>query len=85
MLDDLAIDAMNGTFGVRWHLEVNGVAIPNLCGCSMYTMDREIGLLKSGFDVTEAPVKLPGGAVQKMFRVIPSNVLQSLLGVLPKG
>jgi hypothetical protein len=64
---------------------VNGVAIPNLCGCSMYTMDREIGLLKSGFDVTEAPVKLPGGAVQKMFRVIPSNVLQSLLGVLPKG
>ena len=56
-LDDLAIDPINNTSGVKWHLEVNGVSIPNLRGCSMYTMEN--GLLKSGFDVTEAPVKLP--------------------------
>lgn len=62
ILDDLAIDSKHGKFGVKWHLEVNGVAIPNLRGCSMYTMDCEVGLLKSGFDVTEAPVKLPGVA-----------------------
>mmetsp|Transcript_4907 Transcript_4907/g.7194 ORF Transcript_4907/g.7194 Transcript_4907/m.7194 type:complete len:349 (-) Transcript_4907:216-1262(-) len=60
ILDDLAIDSKYGKFGVKWHLEVNGVIIPNLRGCSMYTMDSEVGLLKTGFDVTEAPVKLPG-------------------------
>ena len=57
ILDDLAIDSINDTSGVRWHLEVNGVSIPNLRGCSMYTTENR--LLKSGFDVTEAPIKLP--------------------------
>jgi len=59
ILDDLAIDESNGTFGVRWHLEVDGVGIPNLKGCSMYTKDKSSGLLKSGYDVTESPVKVP--------------------------
>lgn len=59
ILDDLAVDRSNGKFGVKWHLEVSGFAIPNLRGCSMYTMDCELGLLKSGFDITEAPVKVP--------------------------
>jgi ketosteroid isomerase-like protein len=59
LLDDLAIDPTNGNIGTRWHLEVNGWAIPNLRGCSMYTTDPATGLLKSGFDVTESPVKLP--------------------------
>ncbi len=59
ILDDLAIDESNGTFGVKWHLEVEGVGIPNLRGCSMYTTDKESGLLKSGYDVTESPVKAP--------------------------
>ena len=71
ILDDLAI------FGVKWHLEVNRMSIPNLRGCSMYTMDCDVGLLKSGFDVTKAPVKLPG-VTQKLFAAIPSNILQSL-------
>ena len=62
ILDDLAIDLTNGKFGVKWHLEANGVSIPNLRGCSMYTEDMESGLLQSGFDVTEAPVKVPGVA-----------------------
>ena len=81
ILDDLAIDSARGTFGVKWHLEVNGIAIPNLRGCSMYTMDRDcddVGLLKSGFDVTEAPVKLPGVMAQKMFAAIPFNIFRSL-------
>jgi len=63
ILDDLAIDPDSRTSGVKWHLEANGVSIPNLRGCSMYTMDEATGLLKSGFDVTEAPVKLPGVAL----------------------
>ena len=62
ILDDLAIDTDNGTSGVVWHLEANGVPIPNLRGVSMYTIDKESGLLKSGFDVTEAPIKVPGFA-----------------------
>lgn len=88
-LDDLAIDTKRGTAGVRWHLEVNGVSIPNLRGCSMYTMEdtttlnqndssddtddldadsrQKVGLLTSGFDVTEAPVKLP-----RLFGVAPT-------------
>ena len=60
ILDDLAIDSDNETIGVKWHLEANGVSIPNLRGCSMYTIDNESGLLHTGYDVTEAPVKLPG-------------------------
>lgn len=59
ILDDLAIDEDNDTSGVVWHLEANGIPIPNLRGCSMYTLDKESGLLKSGFDVTESPVKVP--------------------------
>ena len=66
ILDDLAIDTERGTSGVKWHLEVGGVAIPNLRGCSMYTIEAETGLLKSGYDVTEAPAKLPGLAQEAL-------------------
>jgi len=59
ILDSIAVDKRNGNIGTKWHLEVNGVGIPNLRGCSMYTTDPATGLLTSGFDVTEAPVKLP--------------------------
>jgi hypothetical protein len=41
ILDDLAIDDSRGTAGVKWHLEANGVPIPNIWGCSMYTMDSD--------------------------------------------
>jgi len=61
------------TIGVKWHLEVNGVSIPNLRGCSMYTIDSETGLLRSGFDVTEAPLKMPGalqGVLALPFRLL---------------
>lgn len=76
ILDDLAIDTLNGTFGVKWHLEVNGISIPNLRGCSMYTLEKESQLLKSGYDVTEAPVKVPRIA-RKAFS-LPSKLLLSL-------
>lgn len=59
ILDSTAVDKINGNIGTTWHLEVNGIAIPNLRGCSMYTTDPQTGLLKSGFDVTESPVKIP--------------------------
>lgn len=59
ILDDLAIDGVNGKYGVKWHLEIGGMAIPNLRGCSMYVSDLDSGLLTSGWDVTEAPVKVP--------------------------
>ena len=59
LLDKIAIDSVNGNIGTCWHLEVDGRPIPNLRGCSMYTTDSETGLLRTGFDVTEAPVKLP--------------------------
>ncbi|CAB9511602.1 expressed unknown protein [Seminavis robusta] len=60
VLDSIAQDPINGNIGTVWHLQVaNGITIPNLRGCSMYTTDPITGLLKSGFDVTEAPVKVP--------------------------
>lgn len=67
VLDDLAVDTRNGasaeTIGTRWHLEVNGVALPNLQGCSMYTIDPDTGKIKTALDITEAPVKLPNQAL----------------------
>ena len=63
ILDSIAVDKRNGNIGTTWHLEVNGVGIPNLRGCSMYTTDPTTGLLTRGFDVTEAPVKLPKAAL----------------------
>ena len=63
VLDSIAADSSNGNIGTRWHLEVNGLQIPNLRGCSMYTTDPQTKLLKSGFDVTEAPVKIPRQAI----------------------
>jgi hypothetical protein len=59
LLDNTAVDPMNGNIGTIWHLEVNGIALPNLRGCSMYSTDPATGLLNSGFDVTEAPIKIP--------------------------
>ena len=71
ILDRIAIDTDTGKIGTTWHLEMStastgsggasagGIAIPNLRGCSMYTIDKASGLLKTGYDVTEAPVKLP--------------------------
>lgn len=64
ILDKLAIDDSSSTttaghIATYWHLEVNGLSIPNLRGCSMYTTDTTTGLITSGFDVTEAPVKFP--------------------------
>ena len=78
ILDDLAIDVTHGTAGVKWHLEANGVPIPNLRGCSMYTMDNDTGLLQSGFDVTEAPVKFPGVA-QTLLTAVPSALFRQFL------
>ena len=57
-LDQIAVDHNMATIGATWHLEVAGIAIPNLRGCSMYTIDKSTGLLKTGYDITEAPVKL---------------------------
>lgn len=87
VLDDLAIDPLRGTAGVKWHLEAGGVPIPNLRGCSMYTMDsnnNSAGLLQSGFDVTEAPVKLPGVVGQTLLattRVLPQTLFRTFWGV----
>lgn len=58
ILDKIAVDEKNGNIGTQWHLDFNGMRVPNLQGCSMYTTDAGTGLLKTGFDVTEAPVKL---------------------------
>ncbi|KAL3945136.1 MAG: hypothetical protein SGBAC_000804 [Bacillariaceae sp.] len=68
VLDDLAVDTRKGAFatgtiGTRWHLAVNGVALPNLQGCSMYTIDPDTGKIKTALDITEAPVKLPNQAL----------------------
>ena len=62
LLDGLAVDVR--TIGTTWHLEVNGAALPNLRGCSMYTIDGTTGRLQTGLDITEAPVKLPRQALQ---------------------
>jgi ketosteroid isomerase-like protein len=59
LLDKIALDQKSGNIGTCWHLEIYGIPIPNLKGCSIYTTDPETGLLKTGFDVTEQPVKLP--------------------------
>jgi len=64
VLDDVAVDRLGrGTIGTRWHLEVNGVTLPSLNGCSMYTTDPNTGKIKTALDITEAPVKLPREAL----------------------
>ncbi|CAJ1942722.1 unnamed protein product [Cylindrotheca closterium] len=77
VLDDLAVDTSRNNFaaataavssigttiGSRWHLEVNGVALPNLQGCSMYTTDPDTGKIITALEITEAPVKLPREAL----------------------
>ena len=63
VLDKMAQDVINGNIGASWHLEVNGMALPNLRGCSMYTTDPATGLLQTGYDVTEAPIKIPSHAL----------------------
>ena len=62
VLDDWAMDRM--AVGATWHLEVGGLAVPNLQGCSMYTLDESTGLIRTGYDVTEAPVKLARQSLQ---------------------
>ena len=42
VLDDWAMDRM--AVGATWHLEVGGLAVPNLQGCSMYTLDESDGI-----------------------------------------
>lgn len=62
ILDDLAIDDTDGKIGTTWHLQImeeNVKLLPTLRGCSMYTTDPTTGLLVTGYDVTEAPAKLP--------------------------
>lgn len=79
ILDNLAIDPTNGSIGTRWHLEISGIAVPNMQGCSMYTTDLLTGLLTSGFDVTEAPVKLPKEAMA-LLSLLPGK--GSLFGLM---
>ncbi|VEU39573.1 unnamed protein product [Pseudo-nitzschia multistriata] len=105
VLDGVANDPARGTAGVRGHLEANGIALPNLRGCSMYTTTpANVGvgvgvgvvanetqspgtnttedppplLLKTGFDVTEAPVKIPGAAQDLLASVVPPDLLFGL-------
>lgn len=73
-LDDVVVDKGRCTAGVKWHLEANGVSIPNLRGCSMYTIDSESGLLCTGLDITESPVKVPG-AIQEVIAASPLTKL----------
>ena len=75
ILDDSAVDEARGTIGATWHLEVDGRSIPNLRGCSMYTIDPATGLLKSGFDVTEAPVKVPRQLLSSPIMSFPARIL----------
>eukprot|EP00977_Amphora_coffeiformis_P007574 scaffold1667_cov173-Amphora_coffeaeformis.AAC.2 len=58
-LEQVCIDPINGNIGTTWYMKEGDRAIPNLRGCSMYTTDRTTGLLTTGYDVTEAPVKVP--------------------------
>jgi len=70
-LDQVAIDPVNGNIGTKWHLELApGVLIPNLRGCSMYTTDSESGLLRTGLDITEAPLKVPRQALPLLSRSV---------------
>jgi len=71
VLDQVAIDPVNGNIGTKWHLELApGVLIPNLRGCSMYTTDSESGLLRTGLDITEAPLKVPRQALPLLSRSV---------------
>jgi len=76
VLDDLAVDSRAGKIGTRWHLEVNGVGLPNLQGCSMYTISDN-GKIQTALDITEAPIKLPRAAVP--FLSAPAMALFDLL------
>jgi ketosteroid isomerase-like protein len=65
VLDDIAQDPVNGNIAARWHLEVKNDDNNDINllegwsrGCSMYTTDPDTGLIRSGLDVTESPVKV---------------------------
>lgn len=60
VLDDIAQDPVTGNLGARWHLEVKDSSLLEgwSRGCSMYTTDPKTGLITSGLDVTESPVKV---------------------------
>mmetsp|Transcript_2555 Transcript_2555/g.3404 ORF Transcript_2555/g.3404 Transcript_2555/m.3404 type:complete len:395 (+) Transcript_2555:106-1290(+) len=72
-VDDIAVCPTTGNVGVIWHLEAgsgggeggvdNNSPFQKILegwsrGCSMYTTDAGTGLLKSGIDITEAPIKI---------------------------
>lgn len=75
-LDEVCVDSMNGIIGTTWHIKVGKQAIPNLRGCSMYTTDRATGLLSTGYDVTEAPVKIPRFALSLLS--VPARLLLNM-------
>ena len=61
IIDDLAISSTGEKIGVKYHLEINGIIIPDSRHCAFYTIDLPTGLINSCYDVVEPAQK--AGAV----------------------
>ncbi|KAL7488501.1 hypothetical protein ACHAW6_014095 [Cyclotella cf. meneghiniana] len=56
VVDDIVISTSKA--GVLWHVENNGDPLAFTRGCSFYNIDKETGLIESGFEIPEkAPPK----------------------------
>ena len=78
VIDNQTVDPSNGNIGVVWHLEIeNGQLLQAWSrGCSMYTTDGTTGLITSGFDVTEPPLKADERGLDLLF--VPFQAFRSL-------
>ena len=76
VVDDLSSGAADArAYGVRWHVESNGKALPFTRGASFYTFDSD-GKIDSGFDLVEPSFK-PGDATLALLS-LASKVLKLL-------
>eukprot|EP00544_Gedaniella_sp_CCMP2646_P004307 CAMPEP_0202492340 /NCGR_PEP_ID=MMETSP1361-20130828/9092_1 /ASSEMBLY_ACC=CAM_ASM_000849 /TAXON_ID=210615 /ORGANISM="Staurosira complex sp., Strain CCMP2646" /LENGTH=565 /DNA_ID=CAMNT_0049122535 /DNA_START=267 /DNA_END=1964 /DNA_ORIENTATION=+ len=57
IVDDLAIPPAKDKVGVKYHMERNGVILPNSRHCAFYTINTLTGLSESCFDVVEPAQK----------------------------
>jgi hypothetical protein len=57
IVDDLAIPTAKDKVGVKYHMERNGVILPNSRHCAFYTINALTGLIESCFDVVEPAQK----------------------------
>lgn len=80
-VDDMAVDADQMKIGVKWHVEDEGKELPFTQGSSFYTLDRDSGLVTSGYDFVEGVIK-PGDASLTVLS-IASKIINEPVRIFP--